>query len=152
MLKVIPSIYSLKLPAMLAPKRVYVLLVNAGTDHEGIHSVQMGGRNKVLMFESEDDALRYALLLEAQDFPVPTVEAFAADEIEEFCRDAGYDWEMVETGHLAIPPEANVDTMDWQAEGSPASNAPEAPDDPTAASEMSRDELEALRRRFEGLL
>ena len=68
--------------------KIYVLLFNARTENEGIHTVQMGDRNKILMFESEDDATRYALLLEAQDFPTPTVEPFDSDEIEQFCRQA----------------------------------------------------------------
>ena len=40
--------------------KIYVLLFNARTENEGLHTVQMGDRNKILMFESEDDALRYA--------------------------------------------------------------------------------------------
>ena len=53
------------------PMHVFVLLFNAGTDNEGIHTIEIGDRNIVLMFEDEDDALRYAMLLEAQDFPEP---------------------------------------------------------------------------------
>ncbi len=53
---------------MITPMRVFVLIFNAGTDNEGIHTIRVGDRNKILMFESEDDALRFALMLEAQDF------------------------------------------------------------------------------------
>ncbi len=137
---------------MLAPKRIFVLLINAGTQNEGIHSVQMGGRNKVLMFESEEDALRYALLLEAQDFPAPSVEAFPSEEIEEFCREAGYECELVEQGRLEIPPESNLASGDWQPEDEPKAAPPAASPSEPAASEMSSDELEAIRRRLEGLL
>ncbi|MDY6784415.1 MAG: DUF3110 domain-containing protein [Cyanobacteriota bacterium] len=134
---------------MLAPKRIYVLLINAGTANEGIHTLQMGGRNKVLMFESEDDAMRYALMLEAQDFPAPSVEAFGSDEIEDFCRDAGYDCELVETGRLELPPENNVERTDWQSE----TQAAETPATETAdETDLSDSELEAIRRRLEGLL
>ena len=52
--------------------RVHVLLFDAGTDSEGIHSLEIAGRTVVLLFENPDDAERYAGLLEAQDFPVPT--------------------------------------------------------------------------------
>ena len=41
--------------------RVFVLLFNPGTENEGIHTLTVGDRNIVLMFESEDDATRYAL-------------------------------------------------------------------------------------------
>ena len=51
--------------------RVHVLLFDAGTDSEGIHSLEIAGRTVVLLFENPDDAERYAGLLEAQDFPVP---------------------------------------------------------------------------------
>ena len=53
---------------------VFVLLYNSGTDKEGIHSIELKGRTIVLMFEDKDDATRYCGLLEAQDFPLPTVE------------------------------------------------------------------------------
>ena len=79
---------------------VHILLFNAGTDNEGIHTVQMGDRNTILMFKEEDDALRYAGLLEAQDFPEPKVEPIDSEEVEHFCRQANYDWKIVEPGQL----------------------------------------------------
>lgn len=124
---------------MVAPKRVYVLLFNAGTDNEGIHTVRIGDRNKVLVFESEDDATRFALMLEAQDFPEATVEEMDTEEIEDFCLSAGYDMELIEEGMLAMPPEANVEETDWQA------NA-----DKTKEPEIS--DLDRIRRQLEGLL
>lgn len=85
--------------------RVYILLFNARTDNEGIHTIQIGDRNTILMFKQEDDALRYAGLLEAQDFPPPTVEAINSEEVEEFCRQSNYNWEIVDSEKLAVPPE-----------------------------------------------
>ena len=135
--------------------RVFVLLFNARTENEGIHTIQVGNRNKVLMFESEDDATRYALMLEAQDFQTPTVEAFDSEEIKEFCQSADYDWEIVPTDSaLAIPPEVNVEQTDWKAESEEDvasetlprnQNSPEKP-------ELSDSELESIRRKLEGLL
>ena len=129
---------------MVAPMRVFVLLFNARTENEGIHTIQVGDRNKLLMFESEDDATRFALMLEAQDFPPATVERMDSDEVEEFCNGAGYDWEIVPDGALAVPPESNVEDTDWKEEGTqpPESNA-EIADDA---------ELDRIRRQFEGLL
>ena len=40
--------------------KVYALLFNIRTENEAIHTVQIGDRNKILMFESEDDAMRYS--------------------------------------------------------------------------------------------
>ncbi len=132
---------------MLAPKRIYVLLINAGTDREGIHSLQIGDRQTVLMFESEDDATRYALLLEAQDFPMPTIEAFPAEEIEEFCRDAGYEFQVVAEGQWIVPPDTNLDEMAWDSQETPP--PPSQPE--TEEREMSDEELEAKRRELEKL-
>ncbi len=125
--------------------RVYVLLFNAGTENEGIHTIQIRDRNKVLMFESEEDATRFSVLLEAQDFPEPSVEAISDEEIKEFCKSADYDWELIPTGHLAIPPEDNIEQTDWQID------SPD-PSQPQAESEFASDELDSIRRRLEGLL
>jgi hypothetical protein len=124
---------------MVAPKRVFVLLFNARTENEGIHSLKVGDRNVVLMFESEDDAARFGVMLEAQDFPTPTVEEMDAEEIEEFCEGADYDAQLVEEGMLALPPETNVETTDWQPET-----------DKTQEPEIS--DLDRIRRQLEGLL
>ena len=125
---------------MIAPVRVFVLLFNTQTANEGIHTVRVEDRNKVLIFESEDDATRFGLMLEAQDFPTPTVEAMDVEEIKEFCESAGYDWELIPSGALALPPETNVEQTEWQAEGS------QQPADP------SNSELDRIRRQLEGLL
>jgi len=125
---------------MTVAKRVFILLFNARTDNEGIHTIRVGDRNKVLMFESEDDATRFALMLEAQDFPEATVEAMDSDEIEEFCQSADYDSEFIESGRLEMPPESNVEQTDWQAEGKETPQTDEISD------------LERIRRQLEGLL
>ncbi len=130
---------------MVAPMRVFVLLFNARTENEGIHTIQVGDRNKLLMFESEDDATRFALMLEAQDFPPATVERMDSDEVEEFCNGAGYDWELVPDGALAVPPESNVEDTDWKEEGKNPS-----PDDKEITDDDA--ELDRIRRQFEGLL
>ena len=125
---------------MITPMRVFVLLFNARTENEGIHTVQEGDRNKILMFESEDDATRFAVMLEAQDFPTATVEAMDAEEIKEFCESAGYDWEVVPEGALAIPPDANVNKTDWLE------------DESKTEQEFLDADIDSIRRRLEGLL
>jgi Protein of unknown function (DUF3110) len=135
--------------------RVYVLLFNANTDNAGIHTLQLGNNNWVLMFESEDDATRYALLLEAQDFLAPTVEAIDADEVADFCSSAGYDYRFIPSGFvpetaedrlLLAPPETNLGNTDWQP-NSDANSRDEEPE--TGAKDPV---LEEMRRRLEGLL
>jgi hypothetical protein len=128
---------------------VYILLFNARTNNEGIHTVQVGDRNTILMFKNEDDATRYAGLLEAQDFPSPTVESIDSDEVEQFCRQAGYNWELVDGENLAIPPDKNVEKPDWETTGK---NNPERSDSDTEVPVMPEDELERIRRQLEGLI
>ncbi|MBW4651969.1 MAG: DUF3110 domain-containing protein [Kaiparowitsia implicata GSE-PSE-MK54-09C] len=143
--------------------RVYVLLYNAGTDNEGIHTLRLRQgegespdyRNVILMFESEEDAIRYGIMLEAQDFSAPLVECLDIEDVQEFCEAASYDCVMVPEGTLTLPPETNLDQTDWTPEGTPnaseASGASETADAEPVSS-FSSDELDQLRRRLEGLL
>lgn len=136
--------------------RVFVLLFNARTENEGIHTLKLGDRNIVLMFESEEDAIRYGLMLEAQDFSSPTVEAFESEEIEEFCESATYECKLVPTGTLVLPPESNVEETDWQPDADRSDALPsrreQSSGDGEGKPEFSESELETLRRRLEGLL
>lgn len=140
--------------------RVYVLLFDAGSDQEGIHSIELNGRTVVLLFEDPDDAERYAGLLEAQDFPVPSVEALDRQEVELFCLEADYEARFVPAGFLPrsdeerlliAPPERNMDVSQWKEreEATAAARLNEALEPGTDAADP---ELEAFRRRLEGLL
>ena len=137
---------------------VHVLLFDAGSENEGIHSLELNGTTVVLLFEDRDDAERYAGLLEAQDFPMPTVEAIDRREMEEFCTNAGYEARFVPAGFLPqtaedrlliAPPEKNMDVTTWreQAEAAADSGAVGGVDGGSGNAE-----LEAFRRRLEGLL
>ncbi|MEO0350684.1 MAG: DUF3110 domain-containing protein [Cyanobacteria bacterium P01_A01_bin.15] len=132
--------------------RVFVVLFNARTENEGIHSLKVGERNIVLMFENEDDAMRFGGLLEAQDFPPCTVEEFESEEIEEFCRSANYEAKHVETGTLVMPPEQNLEMTDWDPETRPDSQPPAAPESTESAQDMSQMELDRIRQQLEKLL
>jgi hypothetical protein len=124
---------------------VFVLLFNARTDNEGIYSTQVGDRNVILMFEQEDDAVRYADQLEAEDFPKPTVEGIDPEEIEEFCQDSDYDFILVTSEMLVTPPTQNLEETDWQPDGRKQSRSDDEPSDDSI-------DLEAMRKRLERLL
>ena len=98
--------------------RVFVLLYDSGKDSEGIHSIEIQGETIVLMFENKDDAYRYSGLLEAQDFPKPSIEELEREEVEIFCNQAGYTAKYVDTGFvpttiddriLIAPPEKKIE-------------------------------------------
>ena len=128
---------------------VYILLYNANTEDEGIHTIQEGERNQILMFQDKDDALRYAMMLEAQDFPVPAVEAIDSEEIKLFCEKADYSWQIVESGQLAVPPESNLEQTSWEEE-----NEANTPDNLAVEDDSSvpSNELDKIRNQLEGLL
>jgi len=78
---------------------------------------------------------------------VPSVEVLDRKELEQFCVQAGYEARFVPSGFLPssdedrmliAPPERNMDVTNWREQ-----NEAEADPDP---------ELEAFRRRLEGLL
>ena len=131
---------------------VHVLLYDAGQDSEGIHSLELSGQTVVLMFENCDDAERYAGLLEAQDFPTPTVEALDQHEVELFCKEACYEARLVESCFvpttddervMLAPPSSNRDVSNWQNEDQPVDRG---------QSSSASDGLDDVRRRLEGLL
>ncbi|MFW6730565.1 MAG: DUF3110 domain-containing protein [Synechococcus sp.] len=147
-------------------ERVHVLLFDAGSDSEGIHSLELAGRTVVLLFEEEDDALRYAGLLEAQDFPAATVESLSKDEMETFCASAGYEARVVPAGFvpgtaeerlLLAPPERNLDLSHWKDDADHDDADHDLGDQDVCEQEPDQDEerdpqLEAFRRSLEGLL
>jgi len=126
--------------------QVWVLLFNANTDNEGIYTLEIDGDNIVVAFEEEDDAIRYAGLLEAQDFLSPTVESIDSEDLEAFCREADYDLNIVPTEGLLVPPEKNVDKTDWSKDLESKQSEPDEEiivEDPVIAM---------MRRRLENLL
>ena len=128
---------------------VHVLLYEAGTESEGIHSLELKGRTVILMFQNRDDAERYCGLLEAQDFPTPSVEELTRADIESFCVEAGYEARFVEKGFIPSndeerlmisPPLSNLEVANWNNSNS-ANN-----------KTSSNDQLEAIKKRLENLL
>ncbi len=128
---------------------VHVLLYEAGTESEGIHSLELKGSTVILMFQDRDDALRYCGLLEAQDFPTPSIEELTRQDIETFCIDAGYEARFVEKGFIPSndeerlmisPPLSNLEVGDWQNKENCNNKY------------SSNDQLEDIKKRLENLL
>ena len=128
---------------------VHVLLYEAGTESEGIHSLELKGRTVILMFQNRDDAERYCGLLEAQDFPTPSVEELTRVDIESFCVEAGYEARFVEKGFIPStdeerlmisPPLSNLEVGDWKNQANINNKS------------SSSDQLEDIKKRLENLL
>ena len=129
----------------------FVLLYNSGTDKEGIHSIELKGRTIVLMFEDKDDAIRYCGLLEAQDFPLPTVEMINIEEIENFCKKLDYECKLVEKNFipktaedrlLISPPQKNLGVEDWNKE----------PNNDKEKDNINNLDLNSIKEKLEKLL
>ena len=128
---------------------VHVLLYEAGTESEGIHSLELKGKTVILMFEDRDDAVRYCGLLEAQDFPIPSVEELTRRDIEAFCIEAGYEPRYVEKGFIPStdeerlmisPPLSNLEVGNWHNQENIDEHI------------SSNDQLEDIKKRLENLL
>tara|TARA_B100000965_G_scaffold286397_1_gene244264 strand:- start:4497 stop:4889 length:393 start_codon:yes stop_codon:yes gene_type:complete len=128
---------------------VHVLLYEAGTESEGIHSLELRGTTVILMFQDKDDAERYCGLLEAQDFPTPSVEELTRVDIETFCVQAGYEPRFVEKGFIPSndeerlmisPPLSNLEVGDWNNQNNINKKL------------SSNDQLEDIKKRLENLL
>ena len=130
---------------------VHVLLYEPGTDNEGLHTLELSGKTVVLMFENKDDAERYCVLLEAQDFPCPSIENIDSEEIEIFCDKAGYEYKLVKKDFIPnteeerlylVPPQQNMDVSTWN----------EKEDNSNNEQNISDNQLEQIKRRLEGLI
>ena len=128
---------------------VHVLLYEAGTESEGIHSLEIKDSTVILMFEDKDDAERYCGLLEAQDFPTPSVEELTRRDIEAFCLEAGYEARYVKKGFIPStdeerlmisPPLSNLEVDNWNNQENKKQQS------------TSNEQLEDIKKRLENLL
>ncbi len=130
---------------------IHVLLYEIGEGDEGIHSIEINGNTIVLMFEDKDDADRYCGLLEAQDFPRPTIQIIDKEEIEQFCKSSGYETRFVQKGFipkseeerlLLTPPQRNLDVSSWDEKNM----------NELESSNQISDDIESYRRKLEDLI
>lgn len=123
-----------------------ILFTNASDGSDGVYSLSVAEENIVLAFEARDEAHRYAMCLELQDFPSPQLCELDADEVHQFCMEEGFRLGFVPMGSVVTPPEESaIDDMEqWRGEPS----SPRADKD---ALGMSEEDLEAMRKRFDTL-
>ena len=83
---------------------MYILAV-AGKEKEGAYAVKGDKAEKmVYMFLDKDDALRYAGLLEADDFPDMSVVEVDDREIIQACVTSGNEYYVVTPDDIVVPP------------------------------------------------
>ena len=82
---------------------MYILAVT-GKEKEGAYAVDENDKRKVYMFLDKDDALRYAGLLEADDFPEMSVVEVNDREIIQACVTSGNEYYVVTPDDIVVPP------------------------------------------------
>ena len=89
---------------------MYILTV-AGKENEGAYSVKDLEGNQILyLFEEEDDATRYAMMLEDdQDYPEMHILEVESDIMIKTCKVHGYNYTVITPNDIVIPPNNKHD-------------------------------------------
>ena len=82
------------------------ILTVAGKENEGAYSVKDIGGNQILyLFEEEDDATRYAMMLEDEGYPNMTILEVDEDLMIKTCHIHGHEYAVITKNDIVIPPE-----------------------------------------------
>ena len=88
---------------------MFILTIH-GKENEGAYSVQNEDGDHVLyLFQQEDDATRYAMLLEDQDYPEMHVIEVEPEMMIGVCEDHGYGYTVITPNDIVIPPSTKHD-------------------------------------------
>ena len=83
-----------------------------GKEREGAYSVKDEKGEQVLyMFEESDDAMRYAMQLEDQDYPEMHVIEVEPEMMMGVCEDHGYEYTVITRNDIVIPPLSKHDII-----------------------------------------
>ena len=84
---------------------MFILTIN-GREKEGAYAVvDEDGDNVLYMFEEEDDATRFALMLEEHNFPEMHVIEVDDDLMIKTCELQNYQYTIITKDDIVIPPE-----------------------------------------------
>jgi hypothetical protein len=90
---------------------MFVLTIN-GKESEGAYAVKDEFGEKVLyLFEDEDDAVRYALLLEEEEYPEMHVIEIDGDAMIKTCELYGHQYSIITKDDIVIPPRSYHDNF-----------------------------------------
>ena len=86
------------------------ILTVAGKENDGAYSVTDDDGNQILyLFEDEDDAIRYAMMLEEEDYPEMNVIEVEAEVMIKTCKAHGYNYTVITPNDIVIPPDIEHD-------------------------------------------
>jgi hypothetical protein len=88
---------------------MFILTIN-GKETEGAYSVQDEDGEQILyLFEEEDDAVRYAMMLEEDGYPEMHVIEIEDKVMIKTCELHGYQYTVITPDDIVIPPDTDHD-------------------------------------------
>lgn len=88
---------------------MFILTLN-GKEEEGAYSViDDEGEHILYLFQEEDDAVRYAMMLEEEGSPEMHVIEIEDEVMIKTCQIHGYQYTVITPDDIVIPPEINHD-------------------------------------------
>ena len=88
---------------------MFILTIN-GRETEGAYSViDDEGEHILYLFEEEDDAVRYAMMLEEDGYPEMHVIEIEDEVMIKTCKLHGYQYTIITPDDIVIPPTTDHD-------------------------------------------
>jgi hypothetical protein len=88
---------------------MFILTIN-GKEKEGAYSVMNEDGEQILyLFQEEDDATRYAMMLEEDDYPEMHVIEIEDEVMIKTCEIHGYNYTIITTDDIVVPPSTYHD-------------------------------------------
>jgi hypothetical protein len=89
---------------------MFILTID-GREEEGAYSVlDSEGEHILYLFEEEDDAVRYAMMLEDDDYPEMHVIEIENDVMLKTCEMHNYKYTIITKNDIVVPPQ-NYDNL-----------------------------------------
>ena len=86
------------------------ILTVAGKEYDGAYSVTDDEGSQILyLFEEEDDAVRYAMMLEDSDYPEMHVLEVEDEVMIKTCQVHNYNYTVITSDDIVIPPKVQHD-------------------------------------------
>ena len=88
---------------------MFILTIN-GRETEGAYSViDDEGEHILYLFQEEDDAVRYAMMLEEDGYPEMHVIEIEDELMIKTCEMHGYEYSVITPNDIVIPPNTDHD-------------------------------------------
>ena len=86
------------------------ILTIAGKEEDGAYSVPDEDGDQILyLFEEEDDATRYAMMLEEEDYPEMHVIEVEDEVMIKTCEVHDYNYTVITADDIVVPPDTKHD-------------------------------------------